>query len=97
MSTPLKAIQKKCFECIVDEQHGNGTKREQTTNCTSYQCDLYEYRPITSAEKSRRNAEKLNTMSKVELAVYEANRAEKAALFKRNVTKLNTSIDGGEK
>jgi hypothetical protein len=96
-TTPLKAIHQHCYSCIVDDRHGNGTKHEQTTNCTSYQCDLYEHRPITSAEKSRRNAEKLKDMSKAELEVYEANRAEKAAVFRKNVTKPNAISAGGEK
>jgi hypothetical protein len=96
MSTPLKAIYQHCYTCIVDERHGNGTKREQTTRCTSHQCDLYKFRPITSAEKSRRNDEKLIGMSKAELEIYEANRAEKAIIFRQNVTKPKASNIGGK-
>jgi len=92
--TPLKAIHQHCYTCIVDKQHGNGAKREQTTRCTSYQCDLYEFRPLDAAEKSRRNAEKLNAMSKAELEIHEANRAEKAAALRHNITKPNVSIEG---
>jgi len=94
--TPLKAIHQHCYTCIVDERHGNGTKREQTTRCTSYQCNLYQFRPLDAAEKSRRNDEKLNAMSKVELETYEANRAEKAATFKRNINKPNVNIKGAK-
>ncbi|HIE90541.1 MAG TPA: hypothetical protein EYQ56_02310 [Methylophilaceae bacterium] len=89
------AINNFCFSCIVDERNGNGSKHEQTTNCTSYQCHLYDFRPITSAEKSRRNDEKLKGMSKAELEIYEAKRAKKAAVFRQNVTKANVSSTGG--
>lgn len=97
MTTPRKAIQEKCFECITDPQVGNGTKREQTTNCTSYQCPLYNFRPITLLEKSRRKDEKLNAMSKAELDVYEGKRLKKAAVFRKNISKPNVSTKEGEK
>jgi hypothetical protein len=35
-------------------------------------------------------------MSKTELEVYEASRAEKAAIFRHNLTKPNVSDTGGE-
>lgn len=95
-TTPLRAIHRHCFNCIVDPQAGNGTKHEQTEGCTSYKCALYDLRPITSAEKSRRNDEKLKAMSTAQLEVYEANKASKAAVFKHNVTQPNPSIEGGE-
>lgn len=95
-TTPLKAIHKHCFDCIYDPQAGNGTKHEQTEACTSYQCALYDLRPITSAEKSRRNDEKVKAMSKAQLAIYEENKAVKAAVFKHNVTNPDVSIEGGE-
>jgi len=86
---PLKAIHQHCNTCIVDERHGNGTKREQTTRCASYKCDVYGFRPLDVTEKPRGNTENPNAMSKAELEVYEANRAEKGAAFRRDLTKPN--------
>ena len=74
-TTPLKAIHQHCVNCIVDPGLGNGTKYEQTEACTSYKCALYELRPITSREKSRRSDEKLKAMSTEELGVYEVKKA----------------------
>lgn len=88
------AINDFCFSCIVDERSGNGSKHEQTTNCTSYQCPLYQFRPITSAEKSRRNAEKLKGMSKEGLASYEANKAIKAAILKERFNQPKANLGG---
>jgi hypothetical protein len=83
--TPLKAIHLHCFNCIADPQPGNGTKHEQTESCTSYQCALYELRPITSREKSRRSDEKLKAMSREELGVYEAKKALKTRRLIENL------------
>jgi hypothetical protein len=85
--SPLKAIHQLCFSCVVDEQPGNGTKCEQTEACTSYKCALYEFRPVTLAEKSRRNDEKLKGMTKAELATYEENKEVKAAIFRGRINK----------
>lgn len=93
-TSPLRAIHAHCFDCIYDNQAGNGTKHDQTESCTSYDCALYELRPITNAEKSRRYDEKLKSMSLAELEAYEANRAEKAAKFKLNISKPNTGMSG---
>lgn len=93
-TTPLKAIHQHCFNCIVDPQEGNGTKHEQTEACTSYQCALYELRPVTSAEKSRRNDEKLKAMSKEGLATYEANKAIKAAILKERINQPKATLGG---
>lgn len=93
-TTPLKAIHKHCFACIYDPQAGNGTKHEQTEACTSYQCALYELRPVTSAEKSRRNDEKIKAMSKEGLATYEENKAVKAAVFKERMNQPKEVLGG---
>jgi len=95
-TTPLKAIHQHCYTCIVDDRHGNGTKREQTTNCTSHQCKLFQFRPVNTAEKALRNAEKLRTMSTAELIVYEANRAAKAKKLKHRLAKTVDSIGGDQ-
>ena len=84
-TTPLKAIHQHCVNCIVDPGLGNGTKYEQTEACTSYQCALYELRPITSREKSRRSDEKLKAMSREELGVYEAKKALKTRRLIENL------------
>lgn len=91
-----KAIHQHCFDCIVDPANGNGSNREQTTNCTSYECKLYEFRPLNYVEKARRNDEKLKTMSKPERELYEANRAIKAAKLRRNFTNPVDSIGGNQ-
>lgn len=93
-ATPLRAIHNHCFSCVVDSQAGNGTKHEQTEACTSYKCNLYEFRPITLAEKSRRNDEKLKGMSTVELATYEENKTVKAAIFKGRINEAKDSLEG---
>ena len=93
-TTPLKAIHQHCADCIYDSQTGNGTKHEQTEACTSYQCALYEFRPITSAEKSRRNDEKLKGMSKEGLASYEASKAIKAAILKERFNQPKANLGG---
>lgn len=93
-TSPLKAIHQCCFDCIYEPQAGNGTKHEQTEACTSYNCALYDLRPITSAEKSRRNDERLKAMPKAELAIYEENKAVKAAVFKGRINEINDSLEG---
>jgi len=95
-TTPLKAIHQHCFNCIYDPKAGNGKKHEQTEACTSYKCALYDLRPITSAEKSRRNDEKIKEMSSAQLDAYKKSKAVKAAAFKRNITKPVESIKGGK-
>jgi len=94
-TSPLKSIHRHCFACVVDPQYGNGSKHSQTEACTSYQCDLYKYRPVTTAEKSRRSAEKLNSMSEAEQKLFEANRAKKAKAFRERMNKDATKEKAG--
>ncbi len=51
--TRKQAIDAFCKECIYDPKGGNGTWREQVTNCTAHKCPLYEWRPVSSKENAR--------------------------------------------
>ena len=44
-----KAIALHCKRCIYDQIGGNGTWREQTRNCTSFDCALWSFRPLPCA------------------------------------------------
>lgn len=44
------AIDEKCKDCIYDPLAG-GTWRQQVENCTSPDCPLYPYRPISAKKK----------------------------------------------
>lgn len=41
-----KAVEDKCKDCIYDPV-GVGTWRQQTQNCPSTDCPLYDYRPLS--------------------------------------------------
>jgi len=41
-------VNAKCIECIYDERGGGGSWRLQAENCTSFECPLYEIRPVSS-------------------------------------------------
>ncbi len=46
------AVNAKCCECIYDpEVAGAGSWRRQVENCTSGNCPLYNYRPLTTGGK----------------------------------------------
>ena len=46
------AINAKCVECIYDpDALGCGSWRKQVEDCTSYDCPLYNYRPVTTGNK----------------------------------------------
>ena len=45
MRSRKAAIDGFCVDCIVDPQPGNGTALHQTTQCTSYRCKLFPFRP----------------------------------------------------
>jgi hypothetical protein len=47
MGSRKAAISGFCRDCIVDVNPGNGTALNQITNCTSYNCKLYPFRPTT--------------------------------------------------
>lgn len=40
-----KAINQHCRECIYDPISGQGSWRQQVTDCTSKDCSLYPVRP----------------------------------------------------
>lgn len=46
-----KAINNFCKACIYDPHHGNGTWRQQVEACTSVNCPLYPFRPLSSGGK----------------------------------------------
>jgi NMD protein affecting ribosome stability and mRNA decay len=47
MGSRKTAINGFCRDCIVDVNPRNGTALSQITNCTSYNCKLYPFRPTT--------------------------------------------------
>ena len=61
------AINGMCKSCIFDPQGGGGNWRQQVTACTSAECPLYPYRPLSKPEgprnrsKARPGAEKGQT------------------------------------
>lgn len=51
--TPLKAVHAKCAECMgCTKSHLEGGFRTSISNCSSYSCPLYEFRPYLSDKKS---------------------------------------------
>ena len=44
------AINAMCLVCIYDP-YENGSWRKQVEACTSHDCPLYEYRPVTTGAK----------------------------------------------
>jgi len=65
-----KAINAKCRDCNYD-QLDTGNWRQQIESCTSEDCALWPYRPVTGATKAARKAEKIAAMTPEEKAVYE--------------------------
>lgn len=60
MNSRKAAIDAKCKECVYDEcVPNNGTWRQQTEACTSYDCPLYPFRPISRTKSI--SVEKINT------------------------------------
>ena len=51
----VKAIEKKCKECVYDPIGGNGSWREQVKNCQGMACPLYAVRPLPTGEKHAKN------------------------------------------
>ena len=50
-----KAINEKCRECIYDP-NADGAWRMQVSECTSYDCPLYPYRPLSKARSALKNS-----------------------------------------
>lgn len=72
MSTPLKAIRKFCFICIVDPGvPGGGTAAEQMEGCLDTECPLHEFRPLTGKTKKHNRQEIIDQMSPEELVLHE--------------------------
>lgn len=49
------AVNAKCRSCIYDPGSGNGTWREQVEACTSSNCPLHAFRPISGAKTGKRS------------------------------------------
>lgn len=49
-----KAIAEKCKDCIYDPLSGLGTWLQQVTGCTSPNCALYPFRPVSSKSEEAR-------------------------------------------
>ncbi len=80
--TRQQAIHAFCKMCIYDEGSlGAGTWRKQTTDCTSHDCPLYDYRPLDITAKNERTAERVANMTPEQLAKREA----KAQAFKERI------------
>lgn len=57
MKSRKHAIEKFCRKCIHDPISGIGTWRQQTENCPSFECPLYEFRPLSiKAPRGGQNA-----------------------------------------
>jgi hypothetical protein len=50
------AVNAKCRSCIYDPGSGNGTWREQVEACTSSNCPLHPFRPISGAKTGKRDS-----------------------------------------
>lgn len=46
-----KAIRDMCKQCIYDPVAGKGTWRQQVEACTSKDCPLYHFRPVSSGKQ----------------------------------------------
>lgn len=68
--TMRKAVEAKCFECIYDPLD-TGTKHQQVEDCTSPNCPLYDYRPISGPTKQRLKQERYDAMSDKEKQAYD--------------------------
>jgi len=45
-------VNAKCIDCIYDDAiGGNGSWRKQVEDCTSFDCPLFDVRPVSSGEK----------------------------------------------
>lgn len=82
--TRQQAINLMCKQCIYDPGYGGGTWRQQTESCTSTNCPLYEYRPLSASGNDAVKEERKANMSAEELARYEE-RARQAAERLKNV------------
>jgi len=70
--TRKQAIDKHCKECIYDEGAiGSGSWRKQVSDCTSYTCNLYNYRPLDSINRAHKTRDKIAGFTPEELEVYE--------------------------
>ena len=69
MFTRQQAIDAHCKDCNFDDQD-IGTWRSQIESCTSPDCPLYEYRPLTNTTLKLRQEAKIKAMTPDELAKY---------------------------
>jgi hypothetical protein len=50
------AVNAKCKSCIYDPGSGNGTWRKQVEACSSSNCPLHPFRPISGAKTGKRGS-----------------------------------------
>ena len=89
MKSPLKAIEEKCRDCNYDPLD-NGTWRQQIESCTSEDCSLWHFRPITIAKKQENRQKVINAMSPEERLKIE----EKSRTFRERMKLAEKSKTG---
>ena len=47
--TRKQAIDQNCYSCAYDPANG-GTKRQQVTLCSCYECFLWQWRPVSHSD-----------------------------------------------
>ncbi len=70
LHTRKQAIEHKCKECIYDPFPGNGTWREQVEACTSRNCPLYQFRPLTQATQDTLKLQRYEAMTPEQQVAY---------------------------
>lgn len=65
-----RAIENMCFQCIYDPL-SNGSKHKQVEDCTSPDCALFDYRPVSGALKEQRKQERIAEMTDDERLAYQ--------------------------
>jgi len=64
------AVNAKCRSCIYDPGSGNGTWREQVEACTSSNCPLHPFRPISGAKTGKRDRAAMSAGSGISSALH---------------------------
>lgn len=66
------AVNAKCRSCIYDPGSGNGTWREQVEACTSSNCPLHPFRPISGAKRRKRDSAAISVGSALVSALHDS-------------------------
>ena len=80
-----QAIDKHCKLCIFDGSTGSGSWRKQVTDCTSYDCPLFNYRPLDKEAK-----EAQLTKKRANYSAHDKKIAKERGIRLKNIVK-NTS------